>query len=92
MRKTHVKDLDLKVGLVLVNRKLPHGRPTTPQLVTVLSGERGHTGNCPHPPWVLRGEEPREELREESVLCGDEPREESVFVREEPREMERAWV
>ena len=57
------------------------------ELVTVLPGERGHTGNCPHPPCVLCGEEPREESvlcgeepREESVLCGYEPREESVFV------------
>jgi len=50
------------------------------ELVMVLPGERGHTGNCPHPPCVLCGEEPREEPREESVLCGEEPREESVFV------------
>ena len=50
------------------------------ELVMVLPGERGHTGNCPHPPCVLCGEEPRKEPREESLLCGEEPREESVFV------------
>ena len=30
--------------------------------------------------------EPREQPREESVLCGEEPREESVLCGEEPRE------
>ena len=35
------------------------------------------------------GEEPREEPREESVVCGEEPREESVVCGEEPREEPR---
>ena len=34
----------------------------------------------------LCSEEPREEPREESVLCGEEPRQESVLCGEEPRE------
>ena len=43
-------------------------------------GEPVCVGRIPGRRACLCREEPREEPREESVLCGEEPREESVFV------------